>query len=74
LLQHRRLRPLCFESLDHGLRRGINHLEVFGDGEAALREAIDAGILDVLGPVGSREEFARRLVAIGIVDRSDAPL
>lgn len=33
-----------------------------------------AGILDILGPVGSREEFARRLIAIGIVDRSDAPL
>jgi hypothetical protein len=24
--------------------------------------------------VASREEFARRLIAIGIVDRSDAPL
>ncbi len=45
--------------------------------EATRRESpnpIDAGILDVLGPVGSREEFARRLIAIGIVDRSDAPL
>lgn len=50
------------------------HLEVFGDGKAALRDAIDAGILDVLGPVASREAFARRLIAIGIVDRSDSPL
>jgi hypothetical protein len=50
------------------------HLEVFGDGKAALREAIDAGILDVLAPVVSREEFAQRLTAIGIVDRSDMPL
>ena len=40
----------------------------------ALRDAIDAGILDILGPVTSTEEFARRLVAIGIGDRSDAPL
>jgi hypothetical protein len=62
--------------LANGGRWGLYpHLvEVFGDGKAALREAIDAGILDVLGPVGSREEFARRLTAIGIVDRSDAPL
>lgn len=50
------------------------HLEVFGDGKAALREAINLGILDVLGPVASREEFGRRLIAIGIVDRSDTPL
>jgi hypothetical protein len=61
--------------LANGGRWGLHpHLEVFGDGKAALRDAIDAGILDVLGPVGSREEFARRLIAIGIVDRSDAPL
>ena len=39
--------------------------------KAALRDAIDAGILDVLGPVASPDEFARRLIAIGIVDRSD---
>lgn len=61
--------------LGNGGRWGLYpHLEVFGDGKAALRDAIDAGILDVLGPVASREEFARRLIAIGIVDRSDAPL
>jgi hypothetical protein len=50
------------------------HLEVFDDGKAALRDAIEAGILDILSPVPSREQFARRLIAIGIVDRSDAPL
>ncbi len=61
--------------LGNGGRWGLYpHLEVFGDGKAALRDAIDAGILDVLGPVASSEEFARRLIAIGIVDRSDAPL
>jgi hypothetical protein len=61
--------------LANGGRWGLHpHLEVFGDGKAALRDAIDAGILDVLGPVASREEFARRLTAIGIVDRSDTPL
>jgi hypothetical protein len=61
--------------LANGGRWGLHrHLEVFGDGKAALRDAIDAGILDVLGPVASREEFAQRLTAIGIVDRSDTPL
>jgi hypothetical protein len=61
--------------LGNGGRWGLfPHLEVFGDGKAALREAIDIGILDVLDPVDSREEFARRLIAIGIVDRSDTPL
>lgn len=58
--------------LANGSRWGLYpHLEVFGDGRAALRDAIDAGILDVLGPAASPEEFARRLIAIGIVDRSD---
>ena len=61
--------------LANGGRWGLfPHLEVFGDGKAALRDAIETGILDVLGPVTCPEEFARRLVAIGIVDRSDAPL
>jgi hypothetical protein len=61
--------------LGNGGRWGLHpHLEVFGDGRAALRDAIDAGILDVLGPVASPDEFARRLIAIGVVDRSDAPL
>jgi hypothetical protein len=61
--------------LGNGGRWGLYpHLEVFGDGKAVLRDAIDAGILDILGPVASREQFARRLIAIGIVDRSDAPL
>ncbi|MGC1852402.1 MAG: hypothetical protein WA687_08190 [Solirubrobacterales bacterium] len=61
--------------LANGGRWGLYpHLEVFGDGKGALRDAIDAGILDVLGPVASPEEFARRLIAIGIADRSDAPL
>lgn len=61
--------------LANGGRWGLYpHLEAFGDGKEALRDAIDAGILDVLGPAASSEEFARRLIAIGIVDRSDAPL
>lgn len=50
------------------------HLEVFGEGNAALRRAIAAGILDALGRVGNREEFARRLLHLGFVDRSDRPL
>ena len=60
----------------HGDRRWslYPHLEVFGDGVRALRRAIDAGLLDLLGPVNSREEFARRLQGIGFVDHSDHPL
>lgn len=50
------------------------HLEVYGDGIGSLRRAIDAGLLDTLEPVNSRDEFARRLMAIGLVDRSDQPL
>jgi hypothetical protein len=49
-------------------------LQAFGDGDGALRRAIDAGLLEALGPVGSRDEFARRLLAIGMVDGSDRPL
>jgi hypothetical protein len=61
--------------LANGGRWGLfPHLEVFGDGKVALRDAIETGILDLLGLVTCPEEFARRLVAIGIVDRSDAPL
>jgi len=50
------------------------HLEVYGEGVPALRRAIDAGLFDVLGPVNSRDEFAHRLLAIGLIDRSDTPL
>jgi len=50
------------------------HLEAFGDGDGALRRAIDAGLLEALRPVASREEFSRRLLAIGMVDGSDEPL
>jgi hypothetical protein len=60
----------------HGDRRWslYPHLEAYGDGVPALRRAIDAGLLDALGPVNSRDEFARRLLAAGLVDRSDIPL
>jgi len=60
----------------HGDRRWslYPHLEVYGEGVPALRRAIDAGLLDALGPLNSRGEFSRRLLAIGLVDRSDAPL
>jgi hypothetical protein len=60
----------------HGDRRWslYPHLEVYGDGVGALRRGIDAGLLDTLGPVNSRDEFARRLLAIGLIDRSDNPL
>jgi hypothetical protein len=60
----------------HGDRRWslYPHLEVYGESVPALYRAIDAGLLGVLGPVNSRDEFARRLLAIGLVDRSDTPL
>ncbi|MBS1887573.1 MAG: hypothetical protein JSU06_10330 [Actinobacteria bacterium] len=51
------------------------HLEAFGDGRGALRRAIDGGLLEAIArPVAGREEFARRLLAIGMVDGSDEPL
>lgn len=49
-------------------------LSCFGEGVGLLRCAIDAGLLDALGPVSDRREFARRLITIGMVDRSDRPL
>jgi hypothetical protein len=61
----------------HGDRRWslYPHLEVYGEGVGALRRGIDAGLLDVLHPpVNSRDEFACRLLAIGLIDRSDNPL
>jgi hypothetical protein len=61
----------------HGDRRWslYPHLEVYGEGVGALRRGIDVGLLDVLRPpVNSRDEFSRRLLAIGLIDRSDRPL
>lgn len=60
----------------HGDRRWslYPHLEVYGEGVGSLRRGIDAGLLDVLRAVNSRDEFARRLLAIGLIDRSDNPL
>jgi hypothetical protein len=50
------------------------HLESFGEGTGALRRAIAAGLLDALAPVAGNDEFARRLLSIGILDGSDEPL
>lgn len=62
--------------LTHAPRpRGLYpRVEAFGDGAGALRRAVEAGLLDALDAVGSREEFSRRLLAIGMVDGSDEPL
>jgi hypothetical protein len=49
-------------------------LMCFDDGVPALRHAMDAGLLDALESVSDRELFARRLIAIGMEDRSDRPL
>jgi hypothetical protein len=46
----------------------------FGDGVGSLRRAIEAGLLGALGPVVDRERFGRRLISIGMADRSDRPL
>lgn len=42
----------------HGDRRWslYPHLEVFGEGVGSLRRGIDAGLLDLLGQVNSRDE------------------
>lgn len=61
--------------LANGRRRALYpHLEAFGEGTDALRRGIAAGLLEALGPVASRGEFGRRLIALGFVDRSDSPL
>jgi hypothetical protein len=62
------------ELVDGGHWSLYPHLEVFGEGTDALRRAIAAGLLEALGPVASREDFGRRLIALGLVDRSDALL
>jgi transcriptional regulator with XRE-family HTH domain len=62
------------ELVDGGRWSLYPHLEVFGDGTDALRRAIAAGLLEALGPVASRDDFGRRLIALGFVDRSDAPI
>jgi len=49
-------------------------LEAYGEAAGALQRALDGGLLDVLGPVSGREEFGGRLLAVGMVDRSDLPL
>lgn len=49
-------------------------LEAFGDGIGSLRRAIDAGLLDSLNSVDWPDQFARRLLKIGMVDRSDTDL
>lgn len=46
-------------------------LEAYGEAAGALQRALDGGLLDVLGPVAGRNEFAGRLLAIGMADRSD---
>lgn len=61
-----------------GDRRGALYpqLSLFGDGATALAVLVELaeGELDrILRPVGSREEFASRLVAFGLRDTSDEP-
>lgn len=64
LIQYTRAREVCSVLIDHLDRSGTD----------ALRRAISAGLLEALGPVASREDFGQRLIALGFVNRSDAPL
>jgi hypothetical protein len=57
-----------------GWQKLTPRLQVFEDGVGSLRAAIEAGLLELLGPVEDRDQFARRLIATGIVDRSTYPL
>lgn len=50
------------------------HLEVFGDATGSLRAAIAAGLLESMETVQHRDELARRLMSIGIPDRSAYPI
>jgi hypothetical protein len=51
--------------------RLLPHVEAFGEGEGALRRAIDLGLLGQLGVVRDHIEFSERLIAIGLIDLSD---
>ncbi len=64
---------------DLGQRRGLLYpqLCVFGDGAAALDALLDlegADLKALLAPLSGHEEMSRRLVALGLRDRSDSPL
>lgn len=45
------------------------HLEAFGEAAGSLRRALDAGLLDVLGPVADHGEFTRRLLSLGMIEQ-----
>jgi hypothetical protein len=50
-------------------------LHVFGDATGALKEALDAGLSDVMAQeYRNKDDFARALIEIGIADRSDFPI
>ena len=64
---------------DLGDRRGRLHpqLCVFGDGAAALAlllAVLGPDLSGLLAPVAGHEEMSRRLVGLGLRDRSDTPL
>jgi hypothetical protein len=49
-------------------------LRVFGDAVGAFQEAIRLGLLTRLSEVEDSDEFARRLLGLGLRDRSEIPL
>jgi hypothetical protein len=64
---------------DLGDRRGRLHpqLRVFGDGAAALAlllAVLGPDLSGLLAPVAGHQEMSRRLIGLGIRDRSDTPL
>lgn len=51
------------------------HLEVFGDGLGAMKEAFDMGLESALVETyATRDEFTAALTGIGLCDRSDHPI
>jgi hypothetical protein len=47
----------------------------YGDATGALRRAIDTGLLDAIAAdVADSDEFSRRLLALGFIDKSHRPL
>jgi hypothetical protein len=50
------------------------HLATFDDGLPCLRKFISLGGLKTLGTVEHPDDYARRLLALGLEDHSDKPL
>jgi hypothetical protein len=68
---------IVLHSLGDGRGRLHPQLRVFGDGTAALAlliAVLGPDLSGLLGPVADQEEMSRRLIGLGLRDRSDAAL